>query len=409
MDAEVLRIGAARSIQYVLRDTLRGLPDIAVFRVDGQGRLDELGTLIAVRPEGFVMQRVDGQLLHSDGPPWWLFDMLPAGYLGRAYAARHGAALGLPARLADWTDTHALRALLANGHDLPGNLLLGERAREHFLAVPLPEAIGEADKADAYPRLAREAAQGEQAGSSAGGEQPKFTSYVVTPDGPRHVIVKFSEPEDTPISQRWRDLLLAEHLALETLAAGGVPAARSRVLDLAGQRFLEVERFDRTGALGRQALLSLRALDAEFVGASDGSWPALASRLCAGRHIRPEAVEGAALLWAFGKLIGNTDMHPGNLSFTTSEGRPYSLAPAYDMNPMGFCPEASGRLKDELGNPADIRADVSPDSWRQAAALAEDFLRRVKAAPGFSARFLPCIAALEAHQAEARRRIARLA
>ena len=33
------------------------------------------------------------------------------------------------------------------------------------------------------------------------------------------------------------------------------------------QRFLEVIRFDRVGTLGRKALMSLAALDAEFVGA----------------------------------------------------------------------------------------------------------------------------------------------
>lgn len=31
-------------------------------------------------------------------------------------------------------------------------------------------------------------------------------------------------------------------------------------------------------------------------------------------------------LWAFGMLIGNTDMHHGNLSFISSHGRPYQLA-----------------------------------------------------------------------------------
>ncbi len=34
-------------------------------------------------------------------------------------------------------------------------------------------------------------------------------------------------------------------------------------------------------------------------------------------------------------LIGNTDMHYGNLSFISSHGRPYHLAPAYDILPMG--------------------------------------------------------------------------
>lgn len=82
------------------------------------------------------MRQEDGVTLHSDGLPWWLFDMHPQGYLGRAYAARHGAELGLPERLTDWKDTHALRALIAQGHDVVGNLLLGDIARSRFLAAP---------------------------------------------------------------------------------------------------------------------------------------------------------------------------------------------------------------------------------------------------------------------------------
>ena len=151
---EVVRLGAARSIQYALRDGLRGLPDVAVYRVDVEGKIRVLGTLVPVRPEGFVMRQEDGETRYSEGLPWWLFDMRPAGYLGRAYAARHGGALGLPARLADWSDTHALRALLANGEDMVGNLLLGDVARDRFLAATLPAPIAETQKAERYAALA---------------------------------------------------------------------------------------------------------------------------------------------------------------------------------------------------------------------------------------------------------------
>ena len=112
---EIVRIGSARS-EYTLRDTTRGLPEIPVYRIDAEGRIQQLGALTPVRPDGFVMRQADGATLHSDGLPWWLFDMRPQGYLGRAYAARHGAELGLPDRLTDWTDTHVFRALLAHGH-----------------------------------------------------------------------------------------------------------------------------------------------------------------------------------------------------------------------------------------------------------------------------------------------------
>jgi hypothetical protein len=78
----------------------------------------------------------------------------------------------------------------------------------------------------------------------------------MTAEGPRHVIVKFSEMLESPVSERWRDLLLAEHLALETLNQSGVLAARTLIIDHGSQRFLEVERFDRIGELGRRAVIA---------------------------------------------------------------------------------------------------------------------------------------------------------
>lgn len=399
----MVRIGRARSIQYALLDAARGLPEIAVFRVDADGRISQLGTLLAVRPDGFVMRQEDDVTLHSHGLPWWLFDMRPQGYLGRAYALRHAAELALPAHLADWSDTDAMRALLAHGHDVVGNLLLGETARDRFLSAPEREPIA----VEEYVRLAREAARGELPGSSAAGEQPKFCACARSPDGLRHVLVKFSESEPGPVSERWRDLLLAEHIALETLDAAGIAAARSRIIDIGDQRFLEVVRFDRVGAFGRRALHSLAALDAEFVGASASAWPTIARRLADALVIRREAADSAAQLWAFGTLIGNTDMHGGNLSFIAEHGRPYELAPAYDMTCMAFRPTTGGALVDTL-SAAVISADVNNDAWRRAEALARTFIERVVADRRFSQRFAPCIAALVNHLEIAGRVIGRL-
>ncbi len=404
---QIIRFGAARSIQYALRDTTRGLPNIPIYRINAEGLIRELGTLLPVHPEGYVMSQRDGVRLHSDGLPWWLFDMRPQGYLGRAYAARHAAELGLPERLTDWTDTHALRTLMAHGHDVVGNLLLGDIARDRFINAAAPYPITEEQKVEEYARLALEAARGEIPGTSAGGEQPKFTAFVMTPDGPRHVIVKFSELEEGPVSERWRDLLLAEHLALETLREAGIASAKTHIFDQDGQRFLEVERFDRIGNLGRQALFSLAALDAEFVGAGTGGWPSIAHRLAENGQIRKEAAAGADILWAFGTLIGNSDMHNGNLSFISEHGRPYNIAPAYDMTPMAFMPRTGGGLPDTISE-ANIHASVDNETWRRAEVLAHLVLERLIAATGFSYRFRPCIAALAHHIETASAKIERL-
>lgn len=98
------------------------------------------------------MVQADGVTLHSDGLPWWLFDMRPQGYLGRAYASTHAAGLGLPANPEHWSDTEVIRALLAHGQDAVGNLLIGELARDRFIGMPTPLP---ADRAADYPALAR--------------------------------------------------------------------------------------------------------------------------------------------------------------------------------------------------------------------------------------------------------------
>jgi len=407
MAGEVLQLGQKKGSRYVLRDAGRGFGDVPVFRVDADGKLHALGVLTPVRPEGFVFTTSDGVRVHSAGLPWWLMDMLPQGYLGRAYAAHVGTTLGLPSTLKEWTDNHAMRALLVHGHDMVGNLLLGPIAREKFLAMAEPTAIPQADKPAAYARLAVAAAQGESPGSSAGGEQPKFTACAETDAGPAHVLVKFSELPDSPVSQRWRDLLLAEHLALRTLRESGVAAAASAVVDHAGQRFLEVTRFDRAGAMGRKAVVSLRALDAEFVGDANQPWPVVVKRLAAQGVVTPEAADATELLWAFGVLIGNTDMHAGNLSFVSDTGSPYPLAPAYDMTSMAFAPNSGGKLNNAIPSMA-LHASVRNSHWLHALIMAQSYLAALQNCGQFSADFEMCVDALEVHLNIASQQIARL-
>ncbi|WP_200385736.1 type II toxin-antitoxin system HipA family toxin YjjJ [Rhodocyclus tenuis] len=391
---EILRIGSGRAIQYALRDPGRGPGSVPVYRITADGTIRRLGLLIPVCPSGFVMQQEDGRSLHSESLPWWLADMCPQGFLGRAYAAHHAAALGLPASLAEWTETHMLRALMAHGDNLVGNLLLGDIARERFIDSPPPSPVDESQ----YPALAAAAERGDVPGSSAGGEQPKFIAFTG-----QHVLVKFTAVEDNPVTQRWRDLLAAEHLAAGVLRAAGVPAVSSRLFDLAGRRFLEVERFDREGLLGRRALHSLASLEAEFVGDAQSLWPALAAQ----GIVTAAAADGVALLFAFGTLIGNTDMHNGNLSFIAEDGRPYQLAPAYDMLPMAFAPRSGGGLPVELP-PARLHSSIEAATWRQALVLADEFVTRMRQDGNFSSDWVQCADALGRHLEDARLRIARL-
>ncbi|WP_273432569.1 type II toxin-antitoxin system HipA family toxin YjjJ [Chitinibacter tainanensis] len=395
LGASIVRIGAGPSIQYAIKDEFRGLVATPIYRVSSAGKIEELGTLVPVRPQGFVMQYVTGKTIYSEGLPWWLVDMRPQGFLGRAYASVYAAGLHLPPNPEHWNDAEVLKALLTHGHDNMGNLLIGSEARDRFLNMPLPVPV---NRAEDYPVLAKAAALGEAPGSSAGGEQPKFCAYSVL----GHVLVKFTAPTDNPVSERWRDLLLAEHLALEVLGV------KTEVYDFGGQRFLEVPRFDRAGQLGRVGICSLRALDMEFVGDALAPWPTLVTKLAAVGLLQSSAVSETARLWAFGCLIGNTDMHAGNLSFIGSEGGTYQLAPAYDMLPMAFAPRSSGSIIDTLA-PATLSTAVPNEIWREALQLADAFLRAIQNYDGFSARFLPCIASIRRHIDAAAIQIERLA
>jgi len=164
---------------------------------------------------------------------------------------------------------------------------------------------------------------------------------------------------------------VCEHLALECVRLlPGVEAARSRVLEHAGRTFLETERFDRVGRHGRLAMCGLDAIDPAFVGSRDSAWPAVAARLQQQGLL--DGIGHAAIehLWWFGRLIANTDMHLGNVSFF-AEGT-LRLAPAYDMLPMAYAPLAGGEVPPRSFDPA-LPQPAQRAVWQVAAAAALAF------------------------------------
>jgi hypothetical protein len=94
--------------------------------------------------------------------------------------------------------------------------------------------------------------------------------------------------------------------------------------------------------------------------------------------VHEEAIPAVDLLWAFGTLIGNTDMHGGNLSFLTEQGQPYQLAPAYDMAPMAFAPPAEG-IVPQRALDSTARSVISAEVQRQALGQMQTFLQRLEA------------------------------
>jgi len=77
-------------------------------------------------------------------------------------------------------------------------------------------------------------------------------------------------------------------------------------------------------------------------------------------------------LQAFGKLIGNTDMHFGNLTLWLDDSLPFRVAPAYDLLPMLWAPGPQGELSERRFSP-DPPVPGASDAWREAAGWAAEF------------------------------------
>jgi hypothetical protein len=361
---EVLRIGRTRAIQYARTRSVEGLGrTLPVFRVDEAGTVDPDGTLRLLWGHRIFWDRPGSGTLFEGLPPA-LADMAPQGFIGRSFPSRFPE-LHLPPSISDWSDDHRLVALATRGDDCVGDLVVGDESLRRLVGRGLVEV----DQRD-FPRLATTSAS-EAAGSSAGGERPKFGAFA----GGRHVLVKYAPPGEAGAARRWRDLLWCEWKALQTVSAAGRLASRARLMGVDGWRFLEVERFDRVGARGRRAVLSLAALNDEYLGAP-GTWTQ-AARLLERPPFRLPPEDAAQVRWldVFGQLVGNTDRHFGNLGFLSGRDGALRLAPSYDMLPMILAP-AGDHVAPRAFEPAPPGGETI-DVWQDAARWAETYWREV--------------------------------
>ena len=381
------RIGASVSTRYAVRRSLRHLGDHwPVYRIDERGQPARWGELRALHgafrfmPAGPAPAWLAGEFAQGifSGLPFFLQDVRPQGYLGRAVGREIAHALDVGADPRDWRDDDLLVYLLSEGSELPGNLVVGDRALEEALrdAGQIPaEALPEADRPGHYPAFAAASQRGEVAGSSAGGEQPKFLATIRRSDQSLHsVLVKFSAAEASPVSQRWADLLLCEHLAAQTLARHGIPSAATQIIDAGGRRFLEVERFDRIAAVGRRGMVALGTVEDALLERSspDLRWTVAADLLAAAGLLDQAQARELRWRWCFGDLIGNTDMHRSNTSLWFGDTLPFSLTPSYDMLPMQFAPGSQGDLSERVLAPRPPLPGLI-DVWREAARAATDY------------------------------------
>jgi hypothetical protein len=423
--AEVVVRGRARRTAYAARRALRGsVSPLPLYRVDEAGQVQEIARLDLTYPDGCALEFLQdfdwpldaGTMSEGwfEGLPYPLQDMRPQGFLGRHFARHHAALLQVPENPALWTDDDALHALSLLGADTPGNLILGEAACRAWLdqvqghrQAPGAHGWAEDELAEAYPRLAEQALAQGVPGSSAGGEFPKFTA--LRREAAQHVMVKFSGSDGAPGAQRWADLLVCEHLAGQVLHDHlGIRAAASRILTAGGRTFLEVQRFDRHGLFGRSGLVSWAALDGAFFGTAGRPWGEAGRRLAERGWLSAQEAEQLTRLWHFGQLIGNSDMHDGNLSFQLNigpngsdgpvgpqvssqrdvarQGTRLRLAPVYDMLPMRYAPVQGMELLTRNITPR-LPLPGEQAAWQLAARAALVFWQSAAEDPRISAGF----------------------
>ncbi len=158
-------------------------------------------------------------------------------------------------------------------------------------------------------------------GSSLGGARPKASV--------RHndtlAIAKFPKETDEYSLERW------EAITLRLAAKAGISTAEHRLLDVSGRPVMVSKRFDRDGDQRHPFVSAMTML-----GLKDrqrGSYPEIAE-CCLRDGARPSHdVHELFRRMVFNILVSNVDDHLRNHGFLWS-GRGWTLAPAYDLNPV---------------------------------------------------------------------------
>tara|TARA_R110001599_G_scaffold64023_3_gene179197 strand:- start:853795 stop:855141 length:1347 start_codon:yes stop_codon:yes gene_type:complete len=343
-------LGAGKARYYALRRHVQGVDTpIPVFRISEKGEASPIRNIDLLQGGFYALRQLEGtSYALFQGLPYFLKDLRPQGFLGRMEPSKNPE-LDLPVDILRWTDEQVLKYISRRSEHAAGDLILGNESYARYIAdmANVREAvILDSDRTTQYPGMAEHSMQGEPPGSSAGGEQPKFTVVIQRSDDHEtieHVIVKFSPQIDTSSGRRWGDLLICEHLALEVLARNNIAAARTEILESGGRVFLEVVRFDRIGLKGRRAMATFSALDGDL-GMLDQSWTAVARELARLGEFSEEDVNTVEILDLYGSLIGNTDKHHGNIALTWTFEQRHRLLDAYDMLPMLYRPNTHGEI-----------------------------------------------------------------
>jgi serine/threonine-protein kinase HipA len=160
-------------------------------------------------------------------------------------------------------------------------------------------------------------------GSPLGGARPK--SAVRREDGGL-AIAKFPKLDDT------RDIGAGETLALQLTRNGGIRTAESQRVTVGSSSVTVIARFDREGGQRIPFLPAASLLGLEP--GSPGSYTLMADAI---RRFGDKVTENLIELWrrmVFSLRASNCDDHLLNHGFLMRKPGRWSLAPAYDLNPV---------------------------------------------------------------------------
>ncbi len=398
----ILRIGRGPQTFYARKKIVAwDKTEIPILCMGEKGDLTNHGrpvaTLHPILPQGFYLEsHVDTLTTRIyKNLPYFLEDLRPSGFLGRL-VPHLDKTLGFPDDINRWTDDDCLNYFINCGWDLIGNYFVGEeKSYNKYLEnrIKRLDIVSEKDRADHYSKVAKLVLSQGPPGSSAGGEQPKFLAICEKQAKLVPVLVKFSPPISDAISHRIADLLICEHIAHTVLEKHGHTSLKSYLVLGKERLFLEMERFDRNSLGGRLGIISLRALDLEFVGDLK-TWSATAESLFKRKKIDESAYQKIIWLDVFGRLIGNTDRHHGNISFFCEGERITGLAPVYDMLPMMYAPQQN-QLIPRIFDVAQPKP-FEMIAWKSALVAAKDFWSQVQKHPEISREFKDLVSENEA-------------
>lgn len=390
----VVTLGRGRATRYGLCRPILGVRSgqQAVWRYGMHGNMERWGTLTWLAGEQIHVQAQGMEWLVKGELPWFLAPLRMEGFLGRLQARRSHVSTLVGDDPSRWGVEQQLYVATSQVHDAPGAMTLGSPEGPGAIE---PAPTDDAARSLHYDRIAANVADHLPAGSSAAGEQAKFLVNRRTAGAGQTaewewLLVKFTPPRGTPFGERWNDLLHAEALALATLADAGEPVARARVLSSGRRTYLESVRFDRIGGHGRRHAVPLWAVHKAFVnGPSNERWTGTCDELERQKRLSAEDAQRVRLWRLFGNLIGNNDMHAGNLSLWADDPRSgrFTLAPCYDMLPMAYKPEP---VREDFG-PTPLTFSRPPvfdtQAWTQARALALRFWHQLGQHEGCSAEW----------------------